>query len=485
MLRGRRALGRACPGTRTLRSALGALLALALFATPAAAHSGSLRGTTRDPVTVPTWLFLLTGGAVVGVSFLLASFVTDRDLVAAGHDWGRPLPSPGRAAVAAGRLLAVAGLAAVLVAGWVGPSTAERNLAVLVVWAGWWGGYVAATYLVGDAWPALNPFRTVAERLPSLDRPYPDRLGAWPSVAGLLALVWVEVTMPLADDPRLLATAVAGYALVTVAGAVVVGPDRWFGSVDPVARLLAYYGRVAPLGRTDDGWRLRLPGGALAAPRPADCADGGDASDESPVRSAGDVAFVVAILFVTTYDGLVATGPWATAVEALVGVGAPPMAVYLGAYLGGYALFLGAYRLAVRAARRYGETYRTRAALARRFAPPLLAIAAGYHLAHNFGTVLTLAPALATVAANPLAPPVAPPLLVTPDWLSGVSLAAVLVGHLLAVWVAHAAAYDLFPDRLQAVRSQYGVTVVMVLFTMLSLWIVAEPYVPPPYIVTP
>jgi hypothetical protein len=32
------------------------------------------------------------------------------------------------------------------------------------------------------------------------------------------------------------------------------------------------------------------------------------------------------------------------------------------------------------------------------------------------------------------------------------------------------------------VRSQYGVTAVMVGYTMLSLWIVAEPYVPPPFI---
>jgi hypothetical protein len=473
-LRGRRSSGRAVLAT---------VLTLLVAVTPAAAHSGSLRGATRDPVTVPTWLFLLTGGAVVGVSFLLASFVTDRSLIRAVHGWGRPLPSSGRFAVTTLRALGVVALVAVLVVGWFGPRTAEQNLAVLGVWVGWWGGYVAATYLVGDAWPTLNPFRTVAEWLPSLDRPYPDSLGAWPSVAGLLALVWVEVTAPLADDPRLLATVVAGYALVTVAGSVALGPDRWFGTVDPVARLLRYYGRVAPLGRTDDGWRLRLPATALSTPQFTDDVDGRDSSTlAASVDAGGDVAFVVAVLFVTTYDGFVATGPWATTVEALVGAGLPPLGLYLGAYLGGYALFLGAYRLAVRAARRYGETYRSRRALARRFAPPLLAIAAGYHLAHNLGTVLTLAPTLLAVVADPISPPAALPQLVTPGWLSGAAIAAVILGHLLAVWVAHAAAYDLFPDRLQAVRSQYGVTAVMVAFTMFSLWIVAEPYVAPPYI---
>ena len=48
--------------------------------------------------------------------------------------------------------------------------------------------------------------------------------------------------------------------------------------------------------------------------------------------------------------------------------------------------------------------------------------------------------------------------------------------------MAHAAAYDAFPDRIQAVRSQYGVTAAMVGFTALSLWIVSQPYVAPPYL---
>ncbi|MFB6304351.1 MAG: hypothetical protein ABEH47_04230 [Haloferacaceae archaeon] len=451
-----------------VRATAAGTAALAFVAAPAAAHGGAVRGAARDPVAVPTWLFLATGGAVVGVSFLLASFVTDRRLVAAVHGWGRRLPDAGPLAVAAARVVGLAGLAAVVAVGYLGPASGVRNLAVLLVWVGWWGGYVASAYLVGDTWPAMNPFRTLASALPSLDRPYPERLGAWPAVAGLLALVWLEVTTPLAADPRLLATVVLGYAALTLAGAAAFGTDRWFGTVDPVARVLRYYGRVAPLTRTEDGLRLRLPGSALAERRLVDGRD--------------EVAFVVALLFVTTYDGFVATGPWATAVRAVVGAGVPPLVAYLGTYLGGFALALGAYLAAAGAARRWASTYVAPGALAERFAPPLLAIAAGYHLAHNLGTVLTLLPTLAVVAAAPLAPPAAPPRLLVPDWLTGVRLGLVLVGHLLAVWVAHAVAYDLFPDRLQAVRSQYGVTAVMVAFTMVSLWIVSEPFVAPPYL---
>jgi hypothetical protein len=432
------------------------------------AHGGAVRGAARGSLSVPTWLFLLTGGGVVGASFLLASFVTDRAFVAAVHAWHRVVALPSRPLRRLGQAAGVVALVAVVVVGLVGPDTPTRNLAILVVWVGWWGGYVASTYLVGDTWSAVDPFRTIATLLPSLDRPYPTGLGAWPSVAGLLALVWLEITSPLAEDPRLLATVVAAYTVVTVAGAAVFGPDRWFSTVDPVARALRYYGRVAPVERTDSGLRFRLPGAAL--------------SETRLVTGRDEVAFVVAILFVTTYDGLVGTGPWAGFARTLVGAGAPPLAVYLGAYLGGFALFYGAYRAATAAARRYGDTYLSPLELARRFAPSLLAIAAGYHLAHNLGTVLVLAPTFLAVLVAPLSPPMNPQVLVLPPWFGGLDLAFVLLGHLVAVWVAHATAYDLFPSRLQAVRSQYGVTLVMIAYTMVSLWVVAEPFVTPPFL---
>jgi len=455
---------------RTARVALVlcALLASLAAAGRVAAHAGGVRGATRGTLAVPTWLFLATGGAVVGASFLLSAAVTDRTYIRWIDTWGRRLPDAGRAARPLWRLLGVVALAATAVAGLFGPADPGRNAAVLLVWIGWWGAFVLSAYLVGNAWPAVDPFRTVAAVVPSLDREYPDRLGAWPAVGGLLALVYLEVVTPLADDPRLLAGVVVGYLGLSVAGSAVVGVDDWFGNVDPISRLLSAYGRVAPLTRTDDGLRLRLPGMGL--------------TDADWVEGRGDVGFVVAVVFVTTYDGFVGTGLWAAVARPLVGVGVPALVVYLAAMVGGYALFLALYLAAARSARRTANTYLAPRELARRFAPSLLAIAAGYHLAHNLAAALELAPTLAVALAAPLSPPATLPRLVVPDWVGGVGVAAVLAGHLLAVWVAHSTAYDLFPDRLQAVRSQYGVTAAMVAYTMVSLWIVSRPGGAPPFV---
>ncbi|PSQ27417.1 hypothetical protein BRD06_04975 [Halobacteriales archaeon QS_9_67_15] len=441
---------------------------LAAVARPVLAHGGSLGGGARESLTVPTWLMLATGGAAVGGSFLLASFATDRSAIDALLDGRRTLRLPVEPALrlVAGALGVVV-LLGVLVTGYVGPTDPLSNPAVVVVWGGWWAGFAMSTYLVGNTWPAVNPWRTVVSALPDFGRSYRWRFGAWPSVAGLLALVWIEVVSPLADEPAVLATTVLGYSAVTLAGAVVYGPETWFSEVDPVARVFRYYGAVAPFGRAEDGSpELRPPGSAVSS----DLLDGVD-----------EVAFVVALLWVTTFDGFVATPAWRTVARWLVGLGYPPALLYPGAMLAGFALFFGLYLLAARLARRTAPTYVATATLARRFAPPLLAIAAGYHVAHFLGYFLSLTPALLTAVTAPLAT-VNPPLLVVPGWFGGVAIAGVLGGHLVAILAAHATAFDLFPGRLQAIRSQYPFIAVMVCYTMASLWIVTRPDVPLPYL---
>jgi hypothetical protein len=451
---------------------LAASLAVAL-AGRAAAHGGSLRSAPARSLAIPLWLFLSTGGGVVGVSFLLTSFVTDRDLVRAVNGARREVGLPAgarRGLAAAARLVGLGGLVAVLLIGAFGPTDPLRNLAVLVVWVGWWAGYTMTTYLLGNTWPALNPWRSVLavrEWLPAPDRELPAGLRSWPAVVGLLGFVWLEVVSPLADDPRLLVTVVGAYTVATFAGGYVYG-EAWFDRVDPVARVFAAYGAVAPLYRDDDGRvSVRLPGTGL--------------EDAGLVRDGSDVAFVAALLWVTTYDGLVATPPWGAFARSVVDLGVPAVLLYPLALLAGFAVFLGAYRYAVRRGQHDAESYRSRAELARRFAPSLLAIAAGYHVAHYLGYFIELSPALLGAVSAPLAPP-APVAVVLPTWFSVFALGFVLLGHLGAIWVAHAVAYELFPSRMQAVRSQYALTAVMVFYTMTSLFIVSRPYAAPPFV---
>ncbi|CQH50667.1 uncharacterized protein HHUB_1648 [Halobacterium hubeiense] len=450
---------------------LGAVVGLLAVCGVAVAHGGSLRDASGQELAVPTWLFLSTGGAVVGASFLLASFVTDREFVAAVHEWHRRVPAPRRVLAGVGHVVGLAGLALVLLAGFARPDIDPlRNAAIVLVWVGWWAAFAMSTYLVGNSWPAINPFRTLTRPiswvLGGRDVELPAGRAAWASTLFLLVLVWFEVVSPLADEPRLLAAAAVGYLALSAVGVVAVGHDQWFSAVDPLSRLFAMYGSVAPIQRTDGGLELRLPAMRLT---------------DDVVTTDGGVAFVVALVWGTTYDGFVGTPAWASFARTVVDAGVPAPVLYPAALLVGFLVFHRLYWWAARKARDVAPTYTDAAVLARRFAPSLLAIAAGYHLAHYLVYALSLSPSLFGALLAPLDPPVARTL-VLPSWVSGVGVAAVLLGHLLAIWVAHATAYDELPGRLQAIRSQYTLTLVMVFYTMTSLWIIGQPAAEPPFL---
>lgn len=452
---------------RRLRAALAAFTALTLFAGVASGHGGGLSAAQAEELSVPTWLFLATGGGVVGASFLLASFATDREFLQWVHRAARPLSLPRDALRWVGRAVGLLGLGFVLVSGFFGPHEALLNAAILLVWVGWWAGYTMSVYLVGNSWPALDPFRTLALPLREGRVDYDGSLGAWPSVVALLGLVWVEVVSPVADDPRALAALVAAYLGVSLLGAALLGRETWFAEVDPVSRVFRLYGCVAPVQRSPSGLELKFPGMAAVDTQPADDSE---------------AAFVVALVWATTFDGFTTTPLWTDVATALVGAGVPTVALYPGLLAGGFAVFLGVYWTASAAARRVAPTYRSAGSIARLFAPSLVAIAAAYHLAHYLAYFLRLLPALVEALLTPLVGTGEPALLALPAWVGALPVVFVLLGHLVAIWVAHSAAYDAFPDRLQALRSQYAVTAVMVFYTMTSLWIVTRPFSAPPYV---
>jgi hypothetical protein len=67
--------------------------------------------------------------------------------------------------------------------------------------------------------------------------------------------------------------------------------------------------------------------------------------------------------------------------------------------------------------------------------------------------------------------------LVSPNvfWYSAVTI--VVVGHVIAVYLAHTAALRLFGSQRGALVSQLPMLLLMVAYTTLSLWILAQPIV--------
>ena len=58
-----------------------------------------------------------------------------------------------------------------------------------------------------------------------------------------------------------------------------------------------------------------------------------------------------------------------------------------------------------------------------------------------------------------------------------IAVTTIVVGHVFAVYVAHVMAMRVFTDRGAALRSQIPMLVLMVGYTMVSLWILSQPIV--------
>lgn len=54
---------------------------------------------------------------------------------------------------------------------------------------------------------------------------------------------------------------------------------------------------------------------------------------------------------------------------------------------------------------------------------------------------------------------------------------AIVLGHIIAVYLAHVLALRLLEERKRALRSQYPMLVLMLTYTVVSLWIMAQPIV--------
>ena len=64
---------------------------------------------------------------------------------------------------------------------------------------------------------------------------------------------------------------------------------------------------------------------------------------------------------------------------------------------------------------------------------------------------------------------------ITPGFVWWVSIVAIVSGHILSVYIAHIISLRRMPTSAQAVKSQYPMLALMIVYTATSLWIIAQP----------
>jgi hypothetical protein len=502
-------------------SATIALLSLAPFATPACAHGFG----QRYDLPVPLWLWLTGAGAAVALSFaIIAPFVEGARMT---RDYprinllrwslGRLLIS--RDITFAAQALSVGVLTLVVAAGAIGNQNPLRNLAPTAIWVAWWVGFAYISALVGNLWAVVNPWSAVFRWIKGHDEAdgegasilhYPRWLGVWPAIALFTGFAWAELVFLGRALPAQLALMTMGYSAATWTGMAIFGRVTWLRHGDPFAIAFGLLARFAPT-------EIRVTNRDLCRRCEHHCEDqeagcvncgacfarAGDSERELNLRPfgagllrsdaiSGSMAlFVLLMLSTVTFDGFMATPAWANlesaALSALTQLGDARMSVISTLGLLSFPVLFGVvYRLfAGWMALAAGGT-RPIATVSRAFVLSLIPIAIAYHLAHYFTYLLIQGQLLIPLVSDPFGfgwnlfgtagyrPDIG---IVGARFAWYTAVIAIVTGHVIAVYIAHVIAVREFGDRRAALRSQFAMLTLMVGYTMVSLWIIAQPIV--------
>jgi hypothetical protein len=447
----------------------------------------------------PLFLYLFAAAGVVVLSFVMVVLFAGDHL---GEEavkyprwraaWLEGLATARWPKTAAG-IVGFLGLVAVVVTGLFGSQQPFYNPAEYLVWVYFWAALVILGGLLGNLWSRFNPWAALGAwlRLPAERDPNPlARAGLWPAVGTYFIFACLELTSGVANRPAVLAWLTLAYTAVTLGGMAVVGRRAWLEQVECFAVLFKIVGRFAPVEiETDRKGRtrvyLRIWGTGLLRGEK----EGWD-----------QVVFVVLMLSSLAFDGLLATPVygywWLPALRGPFGALGPldvPALRTVGLVLL-TATFIAAFLLVMRFVMWLGWPQvgplfahwkgvdQARALSA--FAFTLVPISLVYNAAHNYTYVVVQSQGLIPLLADPFQK--GWHLLPTAGYkvsflLAGaavvwyVQIVLIVLGHVIAVYLAHLRAGERFKNAAQVLLSQYPMLLLMVLYTMTSLWILAQP----------
>ncbi len=499
-----------------------ALGLMALAVQPAFAHGfGQKYG-----LPLPLWLYVTGAGAVVALSFLVIAFFAQGNPSVQGYPrynllrLGIVRALAGKVTLTFLRLLSVLLLLLTIAAGLTGNQDSLKNLAPTIVWVYWWVGLAYASALFGHVWALVNPWEAMFSWVDSLyqrlnpgdrlssERAYPAKLGYWPAVVLFGLFAWVEIVFPRSAEPRSLATLAVGYTFVTFVGMVLYGKNAWLKHGEAFAVVLGLLARFSP---TET--RVRHTETCQACGSgcdPVECVDCYECFRNAPRESrefnlrpygagllSSEVAspsllfLVLLTLSTVTFDGFTSTPFWSKLVAVVYPAfrvfGSEAVTVIRTVGLLAFPfIFIGVYQVFSMVMAALGGKSDQWKTFAGTFVFSLIPIALAYHLAHFLSFLLIQGQLLIPLASDPFG--WGWDLLGTAGYQMNVNIVgakfawfvaviAIVLGHIIAVYVAHARAMGMTDNRGSALRSQYPMMALMVGYTMVSLWIIAQPIV--------
>ncbi len=449
---------------------------------------------SRKDLPIPAWLFAWAASIVLIASFFALSAAWRKPQFE--DERRRPLGERFSAALTSMPVQVVCGAIAVFLlgfsiyAGLHGTEAPDRNFALTFLFVTCWLGFAFSSAILGDVFRPFNPWRAIGRAAGGAFKavggqraahlPYPEWLGRWPAAIGLLATVWLEVVygasggVAVGLSPHAAGLGALLYSVYTLAMMAVFGTEEWCERGEVFSVYFGMFGRLGIFGSRDGRLYRRRPFSATT----------------NWASIPGSAAVVIASIASTSFDGA-QEGAFKDSIESLFEWFADrgmelTSALRLTDTIFMLLTFAGVgliYQLGVRGMRTVPGAPSFKQ-LRTGFAHTLIPIALAYLVAHYFSLFFFQEQAQFTyILSDPLGTShtdlfgtvngTVDYRALSANMIWYVQVAALVIGHVIGLMLAHDRALVYWPDYRRATASQYWMLAVMVAFTCFGLYLLS------------
>lgn len=372
-------------------------------------------------------------------------------------------------------------LALILLTTLIGSNKPIYNFSPTFIWIIWWVGLGFVSAVFGNVWPFINPWKVTFEFAETISKvfrrgreikpllSYPSDLQGWPAVILFAVFAWIENIYWGAAIPRHLAVLIIIYSLIQWIGMLCFGKKIWLINGDPFTQIFRFFSKLSifEINHSTSKVFIRPPGWGFLS---------------SSKFHVSTMIFVLILLSTVTFDGIKETPFWNnihTSFSALSYTQIDTLGLIIIP-----AIFISVYFLFCWSIRYFSKENPHLIFIGMSFAFSLLPIALAYHFAHYLSLLLIPGQAIIPLLSDPFG--IGWDLFGTVDYqikLNAInakaawffSVSVIVIGHVLAVYVSHVLALKTFKSHDNAIRSQYPMLLLMLVYTAISLWILSMP----------
>jgi hypothetical protein len=345
---------------------------------------------------------------------------------------------------------------------------------IFYVW--WWVGLVPLSLLLGPAYKALSPVRTINAAFAKVSGTdpdkgvftYPERLGYWPAALGLLAFVWLELVYPYSTELGPVRLWCAAYVAAMLLGGALFG-STFYARGDPFEVYSTLVGKLSVWGRRDPVSGSGERANQLVVRSPL--------SNLDTVEARPGLVAVAAVLFGSTaFDSFKDSSIWIRFIQNNETISTSRTLVDVANNLALLSFCVGVGLIfAVGTMLTPVAPGTRRRGLPDRFAHSIVPIIVGYIVAHYLTYLVEYGQQTLIQASDPFSngsnwfgtAEWKPSYWLTfhPTLLATIKVVAVIVGHVVGVIAAHERAVRLLPPKHQ-LTGQLPLLLAMIAFTV-------------------